>query len=446
MGVSHYRHPVLVLSRHGDALTFPFALDSVLIYNWLEKGAFMDPSFDIDDFDCVLRGISESVSAHAQICDIAALVAEKTTNVLNAKGALVWIRDPETRRMGLCTPYGVSQQELNEDRIISSDLSQSDTVTIIDDVLQDPRVQHPQEVWEEGIRMMAEALLVYDREIKGVLRVCYGESRELSEIERNLLIFNARHGACAIEKIELIRTQQSQFDHLALQTEKLAALGQMAAGIAHEINNPLGGILLRGSNLIKKVPEEGPIREGLEVIINEAKRCKDIIQGLLEFSRERVLKPAPVDINLIIEKAVRVLKNEFRLGHVQVVKRLSLDMEDILVDENQVQQVFVNLLLNAVEAIDGQGVITINSHMDKGQDRVRVEIEDTGCGICPEYLSKIFDPFFSTKPKGTGLGLAVSYGIVQSHGGNIQVFSEPGGGTRFTVDFPLPHTAQPEGL
>ena len=100
MGVSHYRHPVLVLSRHGDALTFPFALDSVLIYNWLEKGAFMDPSFDIDDFDCVLRGISESVSAHAQICDIAALVAEKTTNVLKAKGALVWIRDPETRRMG----------------------------------------------------------------------------------------------------------------------------------------------------------------------------------------------------------------------------------------------------------------------------------------------------------------------------------------------------------
>jgi signal transduction histidine kinase len=235
----------------------------------------------------------------------------------------------------------------------------------------------------------------------------------------------------------MIDILRSRYDQLALQTEKLSALGRMAAGIAHEINNPLGGILLYSTNLFKKVPKEGPLKEGLEVIIHETMRCKTIIQDLLEFSREKEPEKTVANINHIIEKTLSILENEFRLHHIRVEKHLPSKIQDNLLDVSQMQQVFINLLLNAVEAIQDQGVITIKSRMDPGQKWESVEIKDTGCGIPSENMSKIFEPFFSTKAKGTGLGLAVSYRIVRNHQGDIRVSSQPGKGTRFTIEIPL---------
>ncbi len=239
--------------------------------------------------------------------------------------------------------------------------------------------------------------------------------------------------------ITLQKRLENEYHQLVLRTEKLSALGRMAAGIAHEINNPLTGILLYSSNLIKKVSAEGPLKKGLAVIIGEVQRCKGIVQNLLEFSRDKKPESVLANINEIIEKALNVLENEFRLHHISVEKDLSGDMPDNLLALNQMQQVFVNLLLNAVEAIQGKGKITVRSHVDPGQTRQRVEISDTGCGIPQESMNKIFDPFFSTKESGTGLGLAVSYGIIQQHGGHIQVSSRPGEGTRFTIEIPLLH-------
>jgi two-component system NtrC family sensor kinase len=244
--------------------------------------------------------------------------------------------------------------------------------------------------------------------------------------------------ACAIDKARLIETQQARYDHLALQTEKLSALGRMAAGIAHEINNPLGGILLYSTNLFKKVPKEGPLKEGLEIIINETMRCKTIIQDLLEFSREKEPEKTLANINHIIEKTLGMLENEFHLRHMTVETNLSSEMSDNLVDVNQMHQVFVNLLLNAAEATQDNGEINIRSQIDKARRCVRVEIADNGCGIPPEHISKVFEPFFTTKAKGTGLGLAVSYRIVRNHQGEIQVSSKPGEGTRFSIEIPLP--------
>jgi two-component system NtrC family sensor kinase len=241
----------------------------------------------------------------------------------------------------------------------------------------------------------------------------------------------------AIVKARLIEKQQSQYEHLAIQTEKLSALGRMAAGIAHEINNPLGGILLYASNIIKKVPKGSPLSEGLEVIINETMRCKLIIQDLLEFSRDRPPSKAMSNINNIIEKAVSILENEFRLRHITLKKHLSGEIPEILLDSSQLEQVFVNLLVNAVEAIQEKGTITIQTHIGQDRERVIVEIADTGCGIPPEHRPRIFEPFFSTKSKGTGLGLAVSYGIIQNHQGDIRVTSEPGQETCFSIELPI---------
>jgi two-component system NtrC family sensor kinase len=219
----------------------------------------------------------------------------------------------------------------------------------------------------------------------------------------------------------------------------------MAAGIAHEINNPLAGILLFSTNLSKKVTEYDPLKGGLDIIIHETIRCKSIIEELLEFSREREPKKSLTNINDIINKAVSILDNEFRLHHISVKKDLSEELPDILLDQNQIQQVFVNLLLNAIEAIQENGVITIKSHMEPCQANQIIEITDTGCGISPGDINQIFEPFYSTKPKGTGLGLAVSYGIVQNHRGNITVSSQPGSGTRFTIEIPVTQaTSSPE--
>jgi signal transduction histidine kinase len=224
---------------------------------------------------------------------------------------------------------------------------------------------------------------------------------------------------------------------LALQTEKLSAMGRLAAGVAHEINNPLAAILLYTSNLYKKASPDGPFKEGLGIIIRETKRCKGIIQGLLEFSRANEVNKKLYDINVIIERSLRILENEFRLRFIDIKKTLLPDIPKILVDGNQIEQVCVNLLLNAAQAIDKKGTIFVESHMDLADKKVMIHIADDGPGIQKENISKLFDPFFSTKPSGSGLGLAVSYGIIQNHQGDLSVKNLPEKGCRFTINLPI---------
>jgi signal transduction histidine kinase len=369
-------------------------------------------------------------------------VVRKSAEALNAKGAVIRILNLETHQMELAAIHGLGDKYLSKGPVSSekiiTDLCRQNKVIIIRDILNDPRVQYPKEAWEEGIRMMLDAPVTLDNRVVGILRFYFSESREFTEEELSFIIPLAEQGASAIRKAQLIEMQRSRYDQLALQTEKLSALGRMAAGIAHEINNPLAGILLFSSNMLKKAPKKGPIREGLEIIIQETLRCKTIIQELLEFSRESEPKVVLANINDIIEKALNILENELRLRHIRLEKNLIGEMTDILLDENQIEQVFVNLLLNAIQAIESRGMISIRSYLMRDQNCVKVEIEDTGCGIPSEDMSKIFEPFFSTKAKGTGLGLAVSYGIVQKHRGNIHAYSQSGEGTRFVLNFPVP--------
>lgn len=405
----------------------------------------MDSSINIATYYQVFRDISRAVHLSTSLKEVMYLAVEKSTKVINAKGAILRILNLETSQLELGASYGVEDRHLSKEPVpkedLINDLCQLNKFIIIDDVLNDARVQNPKEKWDEGIRRILDLPLTLESNVVGIIRIFFTAKREFCEEELDFLVSIAEQCATAIDKERLIEAQRSQYDHLALQTEKLSALGRMAAGIAHEINNPLAGILLYSTNLAKKVLEEGPLKEGLEVIINETIRCKTIIQELLEFSQDKEPKKTLININDIIEKALSILENEFRLQHIMVEKDLSSDMQDMLLDVNLMEQVFVNILLNAVEAIKDKGVITISSQMVPNQLHGKIEIADNGCGIPPENLNKIFEPFFSTKKKGTGLGLAVSYGIVQNHQGTLQVLRQPEGGTRFIVKLPSAQAA-----
>jgi two-component system NtrC family sensor kinase len=411
----------------------------------------MDHEISFEHFYRVLRDISASLRSDTMVKDVLDTVVRKSAEALNAKGAFLRTLNLETHQLELSASFGLgslgerflSRGPVSKEHIIT-DLCRSNKIIVIRDILHDPRVQYPQEAWAEGLRMAIDAPLTIGSDIIGILRLYFSERREFYEEELNLVVLIAEQGAFAIEKAQLIEGQRSRYDQLALQTEKLSALGRMAAGIAHEINNPLAGILLFSSNMLKKVPQEGPIKEGLELIMQETIRCKRIIQELLEFSRESEPNVVLANINDTIERALHILENEFRLRHIRLEKQLSSEMPDILMDRSQIEQVLVNLLLNAIQAIEDQGAITISSDKMPDGSRVKVAISDTGCGIPPEHMTKIFEPFFSTKAKGTGLGLAVSYGIVQKHQGRISASSGPAGrGTVFTLELPMPSETSP---
>ncbi|OGQ09067.1 MAG: hypothetical protein A2026_07615 [Deltaproteobacteria bacterium RBG_19FT_COMBO_46_12] len=228
--------------------------------------------------------------------------------------------------------------------------------------------------------------------------------------------------------------------HLQLvSSEKMASLGKLAAGIAHEINNPLGGILIYSSLMMEDLSEEDPRRGDLARIVQETGRCKEIVKSLLEFARQTEPKMEPTDINRAIHDGLFFLVNQALFHNIQIVKKFDPFLPFVRGNASQLKQVFMNIIVNAAEAMHGNGKLTITTSPAPDQKTVFVEFTDTGEGIPEENLNRIFDPFFTTKEvgKGTGLGLATSYGIVEDHGGKISVKSQVGEGTTFTIELPI---------
>jgi len=233
--------------------------------------------------------------------------------------------------------------------------------------------------------------------------------------------------------------QLKEYMHRRLsQSEKLASLGRLAAGVAHELNNPLTGVLSYSHLLLRKTGPDSPDREDLEVVVRETTRCRQIVKELLDFARETKSERKPGDLNRVIKDTISLVENQVSFQRVQIRAELAPDLPEIPIDGNEMQQVFTNLALNAAEAMQEGGVITIRTSVDGDGSFVRAEVSDTGTGISEENLSKIFDPFFTTKElgTGTGLGLAVTYGIIQRHEGTIEVRSEVGKGTTFIIRLP----------
>jgi two-component system NtrC family sensor kinase len=238
----------------------------------------------------------------------------------------------------------------------------------------------------------------------------------------------------------------SEAQRQVYQAEKLAAVGQLAAGVAHEINNPLTGVLTYSSFLLKRAADKPEFKDDLEVIVRETQRCRGIVKGLLDFARPSPPEKHATDINEVVERAIRIVQTQLAAQRVELQKDLRTDLPMVQADANQIQQIIVNLLLNAKDAMgEGGGAVTLATNLrtdgngTRGQGpAIEISVRDTGCGIPPEHLDRIFEPFFSTKgKKGTGLGLAVAWGIVEKHNGRIEVESEVGKGTAFRVLLPV---------
>lgn len=240
------------------------------------------------------------------------------------------------------------------------------------------------------------------------------------------------------EKVAVERQLQETRAQLA-QTEKMASLGQLAAGVAHEINNPLTGILFYVNLILEDLTSENPIKEDLEYVIEDVHRCKDIVKNLLAYSRQQYPTKDIIQLNDLVCQSLTLIRDQRMFASVKLEKILSEDLMLVHVDRSQFNQVIINLVMNAVAAMDGQGVLTLKTYRNKPAQKVLLEVADTGCGIPEEHLSKIFDPFFTTKApgQGTGLGLSTVYGIVHENGGNITIKQTGPQGTTFLLELPL---------
>lgn len=227
-----------------------------------------------------------------------------------------------------------------------------------------------------------------------------------------------------------------------MQAEKLESLERLSAGIAHEINNPLG-IILGYTQLMLKESEPGDrFHEDLKTVERHTRNCKKIVEDLLRFSRSSETRKIPVNLNNLVNEVLSLIQPRFNNKRILIEKRLSKGTINLLLDKEKIKNAFVNILINAENAIKSEGRIRIETKIDNSPRRILVSFEDTGPGIEPEIINKIFDPFFTTMPTGMGigLGLAVSSGIIRDHGGEIRVTSTPGKGSLFTVLLPMEET------
>ena len=264
----------------------------------------------------------------------------------------------------------------------------------------------------EAVNQMTENLGIARQELEA-----WGANLEAKVIERTW-------------EIKRIETQ-------LFRSEKLASLGKLVAGIAHEINNPLTGVLLYSSMVNSDKLLHDDLKGDMERIISESRRCADIVSRLLEFSREAMPHKEAVSLNDLLNQIISLLHHQPSFQNTEFIMEYSPGLPNVIIDPGQLQQVFINLILNAGQAMEGGGTLTIATRLDEGGLLACADIKDTGCGMSEEDLHRIFDPFYTTKPDGTGLGLSISYGIVENNEGKIEVKSELGRGTVFTVKLPL---------
>ncbi|MDY6973038.1 MAG: PAS domain S-box protein [Thermodesulfobacteriota bacterium] len=229
-----------------------------------------------------------------------------------------------------------------------------------------------------------------------------------------------------------------------VQSEKIASVGRMAAGVAHEINNPLSGVLIYAELLKERIRNDYQFQEDIQEIIHQTLRCKKIVSELLEFSRQSMGKITSFSLDHLINNCLNLLINQALFQNIAVNLRIDPGLPNMLGDMGQLQQVFSNLFINAAHAMDGKGTLGIEASLDAGKDCFVIKVSDTGPGIPEELQDKVFDIFFTTKPvgKGTGLGLSISQNVVNLHGGTLQFECPIGGGTIFTVELPL-ESAEP---
>jgi two-component system NtrC family sensor kinase len=305
------------------------------------------------------------------------------------------------------------------------------------------RLVHPIERLAEGVQRVKQGDLRERVPVLGSSEIG-ALAQAFNEMETALLEIRAQRQALldSLEQQVHERTAAlKKAQERLIQGEKLSSLGRLAASIAHEINNPLAGILTYAKLLVRTLEEAPPdeaarakIIGQLRLVERETQRCTAIVRNLLDFARERPLKLADVEVNAAIGEALFLINNQSRMQNVTLEQDLQ-PVAPIEADFGQIRQALVNILINACDAMPNGGTLRVESR--RAGDQIEIVVRDTGTGIPPEHLKKVLDPFFTTKEKGTGLGLSVVYGIVERHGGALRIDSAPGQGTTVTITLPV---------
>jgi len=399
-----------------------------------------------------LNRISQAVSWSLDLQQTLTLINEHVTNLLNVAATSVALRDDEAGEVWFAAAFGAGSKEVVGLRVplgqgIVGWVAQTGEAMIIPDVQADPRF-FPD--IDKQIGFTTKSILCVPLETKGRLIGAIEAINKLDGSHFTLQDLNqlanlTAPAATAIEnaqlyqelakKMKLLEETQAQL----IQSAKLNALGELAAGVAHEINNPLTSIIGLSKIMVDEFKENQREVEDLTIIHDEAQRAKKIVRALLDFARVGSPVRMPTDVNKILMEAIFLTMPEKGRGKIKLIEKLA-PLPLIPVDINQIKQVFINILNNAVYALSQEGQITVTSQIHSPDHQfIRVSIADTGGGINPQYQDKIFDPFFSTKVvgEGTGLGLSVSYGIIERHNGRIEVENQPGLGATFHIILPI---------
>jgi signal transduction histidine kinase len=328
---------------------------------------------------------------------------------------------------------------------------------LVNDVLQDDRYT-PIKGWQAGsemcvaIRDATKVLGIIDVEsssrnafthndylalesLAGILAAVVTSADQYQRLQET--IYQLRDTEMELNaRIEAQRLAENRL----VQAAKLAAVGEMAAGIAHELNNPLTSVTGFAELVMEDLPQNSPSRPDLDLVIREARRARDVVRRLLDFARQSESARANASLNKVVEDVVTLTRHLIHTNGVELKLELQEDLPWVSMDENQMKQVLLNLVHNALQAMPGGGHMEIRTveHQKVGREGVMVSVRDNGMGIQPEDQPRIFEPFFTTKADhgGTGLGLSVTYGIVSDHGGEIEVVTQPGLGSTFTVWLP----------
>jgi signal transduction histidine kinase len=379
---------------------------------------------------------------------------EKVMEIVKGDRALIIMVDEETgdfipyvsrNREGFTNPGDISLS-----KAICREVFESGQSILTSDAMEDRRFQASESVMVQKIRSAMSAPIRGKDKLLGVIHVdSIGRLTRFSEEDLELLTAIGYQAGIAIENAMLfaetkrahreIQERQSQL----LEAEKLSALGKIAGGVAHEVINPMTVIMGFTEMVCRKLEQGRTDQESvaecvqrLKSVEDETKRVLQIVKNISEFYRRKKSDRVPTDVNEEIEEALKIAEYR-RTGAVAIMKELAPGLPRVLADRGQLQSVFLNLISNAMDAVEDKGTIIITS-LCEGNGKVKVRVTDTGCGIGPEIKEKIFTPLFTTKEvgKGTGLGLSISHDIIENHGGTIDVESTPGKGAVFTIVLP----------
>jgi signal transduction histidine kinase len=386
-----------------------------------------------------LFSISTEISSTLQLEEVLQRVVAHACRLMEARVVSLLLIDQEAGTLRPAATYGASAAYLAQpDRGLSTSLTgeviRTGRPLYIPDVRQETQYPVSELAQREGLCSLLSVPLRTKTDVIGVLNVYTGEPRAFDEADIRLLTLLANQSAIAIENATLHRDEMEARERLR-QSEKLAALGKLSAGLAHEIRNPLNTVTMLIYAMSRELPVDSPCGADLHVVQGELRRMSLLIEQFLEFARPQPPHFQRERLDEIMEETLLLIGPEARARRIMVYREWEKSLPTVWVDGAQLKQVFLNILLNALQAMPNGGRITVRIHVSGGS--LLTAIMDEGVGISPEVRVNLFQPFFTTKQGGTGLGLSISQRIIEGHNGRLRLFSQPGAGTMVVVRLPL---------